>query len=161
MGPDDLSQAIAALDQLDAFDQEAALTAAMLAELRRNIGCVGQGLGMAGGTSLPTEQEQKGIGLSAAGGYQVPEEEPVTYQRTQAQSKTRNGPVVASWYFQGQSVKGQSLRPIEQVFAEAGQQASEAVESHRIPKKYEAAVKGYFSQMPAPKSDEGEPPSGP
>ena len=55
--------------------------------------------------------------------------------------------MVASWYFQGQNVKGQAQRALQQVATEAAQQAAEAVEDHRIPKKYEAAVKGYFGQL--------------
>lgn len=149
-GLGDLSQMIEALDQMDAFEQQGAMSAAMLAQLRQSIhamgqgGCYGQGLCQGTGTS---DQEQKGIGLGAAGAYNVPEDEPVTYQKTKAKSETEDGPMVASWYFQGQNVKGQAQRTLQQVATEAAQQAAEAVEDHRIPKKYEAAVKGYFGQL--------------
>ncbi len=150
-GGGDLSQMIEALDQMDAFAQQGAMSAAMLAQLRQSINAMGQymgqGQGMAMGMVTPSDMEQEGIGLGIASGFNVPEDEPVTYQKTQSQSKTQDGPVVASWYFQGQNVKGQAQRALQQVATEAAQQAAEAVEDHRIPKKYEAAVKGYFGQL--------------
>jgi len=155
----DISEAIAALDEMDGFSAQAALSAEALEALRQSIGQLGRGMGrnaFAGVGPAPTE-EQQGIGRGTASAYTVPSEEPVEYKKTRAPGKAEPGPVVASWYFQGPSVKGQALRPLEQVVQAAGAQAAEAVEAHRIPRKYERAVKAYFGQLEQQSGKEGDP----
>ncbi|MCP4455740.1 MAG: hypothetical protein GY809_30135, partial [Planctomycetes bacterium] len=68
-------------------------------------------------------------------------------KKTISKSQTQDGPVVASWYFQGEQIKGQATRSYSEVIQEAGAAASEAINDNTIPRKYDNAIKAYFGQM--------------
>ncbi len=77
----------------------------------------------------------------------VDEDGNTTFKKTVSKSKTGQGPVVASWYFQGEQIKGQAARDYSQAVQDAGAAAAEAINNSHIPKKYEKAVKSYFGQL--------------
>ncbi len=54
---------------------------------------------------------------------------------------------MASWYFQGEQIKGQATKTYSQVIQDAGASASEAINDNTIPRKYDNAIKAYFGQL--------------
>ncbi len=75
---------------------------------------------------------------------------------------TAEGPVIASTMVQGSQIKGESTAVFSQAVASAKTQASEAIETKRIPREYESAVQSYFGRLDkAAKEAEGDPESTP
>ena len=67
--------------------------------------------------------------------------------RKKVESPTKKGPVIASWYFKSDQVKGESSREFKQVVGSARDAAAEAINENQIPRKYEDAVKDYFGRL--------------
>jgi len=154
MGGEGLSDALAALDELADLNKQMVLSEAMLAEIERAIACLGEGMCQGLGAMRPYMDgysERMGPGSGGPGmGYgqvAVDEDGNTTFKKTVSKSKTGQGPVVASWYFQGEQIKGQAARDYSQAVQEAGAAAAEAINNSHIPKKYEKAVKSYFGQL--------------
>jgi len=57
--------------------------------------------------------------------------------------------VIASWYFQGEQVRGEARRKFKEVVAAGRDSAAEAVQENQIPRKYEQSVKEYFGHLDA------------
>ncbi len=64
-----------------------------------------------------------------------------------APSRSGDGPVVASWYFQDAQVKGEAQRAFVDVVQAGRASAAEALSENQIPRRYEDAVKTYFNQL--------------
>ncbi len=158
-GGGDLSDALAELDGLADLNKQLVLSEAMLAEIERAIACLGEGMCEGLGAMGPYQDgysNRQGPGSGGPGmGYgqvAVDEDGNTTLKKTVSKSKTGQGPVVASWYFQGEQLKGRSARDYTQAVQEAGAAAAEAINNSHIPKKYEKAVKSYFGQLEAKES---------
>lgn len=154
MGGEDLSDALAALDELADLNKQLVLSEAMLAEIERAIACLGEGMCEGLGRIGPyadgySERMGPGSGGPGSGFGQVAVDADgqTSFKKTVSKSKTGQGPVVASWYFQGEQIKGQAARDYSLAVQEAGAAAAEAINSSHIPKKYEKAVKSYFGQL--------------
>ncbi len=60
------------------------------------------------------------------------------------------GPAVASWFFKGEQLKGESQRDYQQVMQAARDNAAQAIKENEIPRKYEGPVKKYFGELESP-----------
>lgn len=60
---------------------------------------------------------------------------------------TSEGPVIASTMVQGSQIKGESTAVFSQAVQSAKTEASEAIETKRIPREYESAVQKYFGRL--------------
>lgn len=85
----------------------------------------------------------KGLGMS-------PEEQGAdfTIKKEHADVRTTSeGPVIASTMVQGSQIKGESTAAFSEAVQSATTEASEAIETKRIPREYESAVQSYFGRL--------------
>lgn len=151
---DELAEVMEQLDGLEAMKQQLMLSQATLAEINRAIACLGQGMckGIGGqGPFMEGLSEKFGPGTGGPGrGYgprSIDESGVTSTKKTRVKGKTEEGPVVASWYFKGTQIKGEARRDFSEVIQAGRDSASEAISESQIPRKYEEAVKKYFSQL--------------
>ncbi len=154
LGAGDLSEALAELDELADLQDQIQLSEAMLAEMERAIACLGEGMCEGLGGQGPFSEGNRNVRGSGSGGpgqgfgaVATAEDGETSTKKTISKSQTQDGPVVASWYFQGEQIKGQVTRSYSDVIQEAGVAASEAINDNTIPRKYDNAIKAYFGQM--------------
>lgn len=62
-------------------------------------------------------------------------------------STTGEGPVIASTLVYGSQVRGESTAAFSEVVGSAEAQAAEAIETKRVPREHEEAVKAYFGRL--------------
>lgn len=144
-----LSGVIGGLNQLEAFEQQLMLSEAALAEIANAVKCLG--MGMCTNGVLLSGMGKRGTG-GLGKGYGLNEKADsgeTTAKPTRAKGETGEGPVIASWYFKGEQVKGEAKLDFKQVVQTSKERASEAISDNRIPKRYEKAVKRYFDEMDA------------
>jgi hypothetical protein len=60
---------------------------------------------------------------------------------------TNEGPVIASTMVQGTQIRGESTATFSQAVDSASNQAAEAIETKRVPRKHESAVQQYFGRL--------------
>lgn len=60
---------------------------------------------------------------------------------------TGEGPVIASTLVYGSQIRGESTAAFSEVVKDAEAQAAEAIETKRVPREHEAAVKAYFGRL--------------
>ncbi|MDY7011553.1 MAG: hypothetical protein SVV80_12500, partial [Planctomycetota bacterium] len=153
---DELAELAEQLDALDAIQDDMSLTEASLAEIEAAIAllgecdCEGEGIGCKGPWSAGSAL-RRGSGTGGPGrGYGARDEDDAgktALQKTRVKNKPSKGPIIASWYFKGPQVKGESRRDFTEAVQAGKDQAAEAVSENRIPRKYEASVKKYFGQL--------------
>jgi len=152
LSADELAELAAQLDAMEALKMDLALTEAAADEIDRAILCLGKcdckgGMGpWAEGLALRSGPGTGGPGRGY-GPRTTGDEEETSTAKTRVKSKTKRGPIIASWYFKGPQIKGESRRELEGAVQAAKDRASEAVSEHRIPKKYETPVKTYFRTL--------------
>jgi len=148
LSPAELAELTDQLDSIEAMLQDAALTGASLEEIGKAIALLGAG--------QCEGQDQQGLILNvpnakgrgrAWGSRGTDPTGPAATTQTRAGGKTREGPVIASWYFKGPQVKGESRKQLSEVVQAAKDGAAEAVSENEIPRKYEEAVKKYFGDL--------------
>ena len=154
LGAGDLSEALAELDELADLRDQIQLSEAMLAEMERAIACLGEGMCQGLGAQGPFSEGNRNVRGPGSGGpgqgfgaVATAEDGETSTKKTIAKSQTGDGPVVASWYFQGEQIKGQATKTYSQVIQDAGASASEAINDNTIPRKYDNAIKAYFGQL--------------
>lgn len=86
--------------------------------------------------------------------------------KVKVKSKTGEGPIIGSTLVQGDQVRGESAKEFSQAVRAGEASAAEAIESKRVPRELEDAVKKYFGRLekegaPAAKSDTAAPPPAP
>lgn len=138
---DDLGDVIDQLNAIEAMQLQAVALRASLNEIGRCMGCLGQD--MCEGLS-PGGQ---GAGLNPASSYTRGEEIQGSTKTTRAMGKTDDGPIIASWYFKDAQAKGEARRGFSEVVQAGRARAAEAISENEIPRRYENAVKSYFSQL--------------
>jgi regulator of replication initiation timing len=154
LSADDLAQAAQQLDELEGLQQQIRLSEATLAEIDRAIACLGEGMCQGDGGQGPFaegDSRRSGSGSGGPGqgfGPRDSDTEGSTgTKKTQVKAETRQGPVVASWYFKGTQAKGETHRPFQEVLAASRDSAAEAIQDNQIPTKYQEAVKRYFGTL--------------
>jgi hypothetical protein len=138
---DDLSDVIDQLNAVESLQQQAIMLQASLNEISRCMGGLGQG--MCQGLSRGDDN----AGTSPAAGYARGEEIQGGTKTTRAMGKKDDGPIIASWYFKDTQVKGEARRGFSEVVQAGRASAAEAISENEIPRRYEDAVKEYFSQL--------------
>ena len=154
LSADELAAAMEQLDELEAIKQQLMLAQASLDEISRAIACLGKGMcdgpgmqgpfmeGLSQGTGPGTGGP--GIGYGPRGTTQTAE---TATQKTRVINKPGEGPAIASWYFKDSQTLNQAKRDFSEVIAAARDGAAEAISENQVPRKYEEAVKKYFSQL--------------
>lgn len=153
-GGDEFAAAMDALSQMDSFKEQAKLSAAAIAEIERAIACLGEGMcdGPGGyGAYSQGLSDKYGRGTGGPGkGMGVRESDDsgdTSTKSTSVKSNSTEGPVVASWYFKGEQIKGESRKEFSQVVRAGRDNAAEAMSENEIPKKYAESVKQYFGKL--------------
>lgn len=153
---DQLASALGLFDELDSEDQDLRLSEAALAEIDRAIACLGEGLceGLGGiGPFRPGTSNRQGPGSGGPGRgsglVNTDSEGEFSTKATRTKNQSGEGPVIASWYFQGEQIKGEARRKFKEVVAAGRDSAAEAVQENQIPRKYEQSVKEYFGHLDA------------
>jgi len=146
---DELSSAIGQLDAMESLRQQAIMLRASLDEIARYVEFLGDDMSWGlNASALPGELPNPyGIGVNKARSRAENEEFQTATKATRAQSETGSGPLVASWYFKDMQVKGEAQRDFVEVVQAGRASAAEAISENRIPRRYEQAVKEYFSQL--------------
>jgi hypothetical protein len=151
---DELAEVMEQLDELEAFKQQFMLTQASLAEIRRAIGCLGDGMCQGLGYQGPFMEgfaDSYGPGTGGPGmGYgprSIDDTGETATKKTRLQNKPGQGPVIASWYFKDIQVTGEAKRDFSEVIQSGRDSAAEAISENQIPRKYEDAIKKYFGEL--------------
>ena len=154
MSADELASAMQQFDDLDSEAKQCKLSEDALAEMDRAIACMGEGMCEGLGAKGPFRSGQSnryGAGSGGPGhGYGAVDsdtEGQTVTAKTRVKNKTQDGPVIASWYFKGDQLKGQARQKFKNVVMAGRDSAAEAIDEHQIPKKYEKSVKSYFGTL--------------
>ncbi|UCD50102.1 MAG: hypothetical protein JSW27_21555 [Phycisphaerales bacterium] len=137
---DDLSDVIDQLNAVELLQQQAVMLQASLNEISRCMGRLGQNL-------CEGLQRGDGAGTMPTEAYSLSEEIQGSTKTTRATGKTDAGPIIASWYFKDTQVRGEARRGFSEVVQAGRASAAEAISENQIPRRYEDAVKEYFSQL--------------
>ena len=152
--PEELERLIDALGELGELKWRIGVADASLEEIERAIALLGEGdcegngdeglflEGLALGRSRGTGGPGRG-----SGPRKTADPEDTAARKTGVKNKPKKGPIIASWYFKGQQIKGEAKREFSNVVKAAKDRAADAVSDKEIPRKYEAAVKKYFSDL--------------
>ncbi len=154
LSADELSDAIEQLDALESLQQQAMTMRASLDEISRCMGCLGEGMYEGLGGQGPWREgypNRMGRGTGGPGmgyGSRASDTEGQTGTKTtRTKNQSNDGPVIASWYFKDTQVKGQAQRTFSEVIQAGRESAAEAISENEIPRKYEDAVKQYFTGL--------------
>lgn len=144
-----LSDAAQQLSELEMLEQEMnQLESAMAAvqSARQDIGKGGRGNqpGDKPGDSPRGMGEQMGIGR---GGIAPTEQTSTAFKTERAKVQTTKGAIVGQFLVDGEQVRGQASKAIEDVVSAAERDASDLVYRDRIPRQYHKAVRNYFKTM--------------
>ena len=154
--PDGLGSLTDQLDGFESLSQQLMLMEFSLAEINNAIAGLGDGMqwmgqglyamGDGGGYG-------DGIGTMPGDAYLSDPLQQSATKKTRATSKVGEGPVIASWYFQGAQVKGEAQRDFTEVIQAARDSAAEAISENQIPRRYEDAIKSYFGRLEQPETE--------
>ena len=154
LGADELSDLAAQLTDMEAFEQQINLMRASLAEIENAMNCLGQGMCQGPGAKgpwRPGDSNRNGSGTGGPGKGFGPVDKDADGQTTTKATKLRNqdrqGQIVASWYFKGEQIKGESSKELDQMIQAAKDNAAEAISDNEIPRRYEESVKIYFGGL--------------
>ena len=153
-GGEQLSELMDQLNAMEAMSQQMQMMQASIDEICRAVGCLGEGM-CNGGCYKPWRaglSNKWGNGTGGPGKGQgfreTAESGKFSTKNTKVKNKQgRPGPVVASWYFKGEQVKGQARREYSAVVEAGRNSAAEAISENEIPRKYEETVKKYFGGL--------------
>jgi hypothetical protein len=154
-GGDQLSELMDQLNAMEAMSQQMQMAQASIDEISRAIGCLGKGMCQGGGCTKPwsagpSNKWGKGSGGpgKGQGARETADGGKFSTKNTKVTSKTEKpGPIVASWYFKGEQVKGNAQRDYSAVVEAGRDSAAEAISENQIPRKYEDTVKKYFGGL--------------
>ncbi len=151
----DVEMMSAELDSLDAAMKECA---GQLCKLGEGL-CKGQGEGplMAlamtkpwseGDSSKSRGAGQGGPGQGFGGGGNA-EEAATQSEKSKANVKQQDGPIIGSRLVEGEQIRGESVLEFSEAVEVATRSASDAIETMQIPREYQDAVKTYFGRLSA------------
>ncbi|MFH1719461.1 MAG: hypothetical protein ABIF19_19080, partial [Planctomycetota bacterium] len=151
---DELAAVMGQLDGLESLQRQLMLTQATLDQIGNAIACLGEGMceGIGGqGPFSEGTSNRYGSGTGGPGiGYGPRDSDDAgdtSTRKIRTENKPGEGPVIASWYFKGSQVKGESHRDFSEVVQAAREGAAEAISENEIPRKYEESIKKYFGQL--------------
>jgi len=151
---DELAAVMGQLDGLESLQQQLMLTQATLDQISNAIACLGEGMCEGIGMQGPFQEgvsNRYGSGTGGPGMGYGPragdETGDTSTRKIRTENKPGEGPVIASWYFKGSQVKGESQRDFSEVVQAAREGAAEAISENEIPRKYEESLKKYFGQL--------------
>jgi hypothetical protein len=109
---DGLSGLVDELDSLDALQQQALVLEASLAELSGLLEGLGEGIGQGSRWEIGEGGGYggKGIGLSTVPEHIITSDPLKANKMAKAPTRGQGGPVVASWYFRDEQIKGEAQR---------------------------------------------------
>ena len=149
-----LSELMNQLTAMEAMQMQMDMTQASIDEICRAIGCLGEGMCKGGGTSPwsagPSNKWGKGSGGPGKGqGFRATADggQFATKNTKVKNENAKPGPIVASWYFKGEQVKGDAQRAYSNVVEAGRDSAAEAISENVIPRKYEKTVMEYFGGL--------------
>lgn len=135
------------LSSLEAMKAERMSLQAALSMCQNGMGmCANPGMRPGDGTG----GRQAGIGSiqrEFGGGPDEPTIEFQTEMYKAENGQNRGGPVIASSLVYGTQVRGESTAAFSEAVRSAETEAAEAIESRRVPREHEAAVKAYFGRL--------------
>jgi uncharacterized protein YlxW (UPF0749 family) len=175
--PDEMADLVRELSDLDADQLKLAEIEAGLDEVAQAIALLGEGEGegdqpggKCGGGQSPWRE---GLALEQSQGTGGPgkgEEPRETGKDDGARVTAKTGvpntdtgaakPIIASWFFRGEQVKGQSAKDVQDAVRASRDRAADAITDNRIPHKYESSVKKYFDQIQQPDQPPENKPAG-
>lgn len=153
------------LGDMEAAASELAGAQAAMSEVQRQLAKMGSGLceggqcagfgegSQAGKTGQFGQGERytqgSGSGGPGRGNGQSPEDAPAdyTFEKTKPNVVTGDGPVIASTLVYGKQIRGESKAAFGEAASSAGAAAAEAIETRRVPKEHEDAVRHYFGRL--------------
>jgi hypothetical protein len=96
-----------------------------------------------------SSKEGQGSGGPGKGNGQSPDAVAADYQldRKKAKVTTGKGPIIGSRLVFGDQVRGESVAEFGEVVAAAEETAAEGIDTMRVPREMEAAVKNYFGSL--------------
>ena len=150
---EELAELAEQLDELEAMQLDLALTEASLEEIEGAISSLGEGDCKGGATGPWSEglalRQGSGTGGPGRGYGARPTEDggETSTKKTRVKNKPKAGPVIASSYFKGPQVKGESKRQLTNVVQAGKDRSAEAISENRIPRRYEESVKRYFGRL--------------
>jgi len=154
LGGDELSQLAAQLNDMEAFEQQMKMMQASLCEIENAISCLGQGMCQGPGCRGPWRSGQSNKSCNGSGGpgrgnalVDKDADGNTNTKATKVQNKSGEGQIVASWYFKGEQIKGQSSKELGEMVQAAKENAAESISDSEIPKRYEDSVKKYFNGL--------------
>jgi len=153
----DLALAAQQLDDMEGLQGQIRAGEATLAQIEGAIGHLGEGMGQQRGGQASRDQGLAD-GMQQAFGGPGTATGPHTRQggegladkateRSLVKGIDQQDAIVASWYFKGTQVTGQSRRSLQEILAAARDSAAEAIQDNEIPAKYQDAVKKYFGNL--------------
>ncbi len=150
----DLEMMNAEMDSLDAAMKECS---GQLCRLGEGL-CQGKGQGGMLGTMAMVkpwaagESDSRGSGQGGPGrgfgGEGHAEEAPTQTDKTKANVKQQNGPIIGTRLVYGDQVRGESVAEFSAAVEVAAKSATDAIETMQIPREYHDAVKKYFGTLP-------------
>ncbi len=159
MGPEgqqamqDLAQQ---LGEMEMLQQQMQSLQAALAECQGQMGQLG--MSMAQKNSNRPGGHKAGFGFAGQGANDAPDADPSQYEVSQAKTATENtgGPIIGSMVVYGAQVKGESRAAFASAAQASSQAASEAIDSMRVPREYQDAVRHYFGRLEAKAAEAAE-----
>jgi hypothetical protein len=96
-----------------------------------------------------SSSQGKGSGGPGKGDGASPEQQAADFkmEKKKANTKTGAGPIISTRLVQGDQVRGESTADFESAVETAKGEAAEALESNRVPREYQDAVKKYFGTL--------------
>ncbi len=162
----DASEALQSMaDQLNAMeslDQQIGELESMLSEMqdakndlsdgRNQCGkCQGQGQGCKscnGSGRKPGNSGNTGQKMGLGRGGRAPmEETAVRFKKERTPVHTGKGSIVSKMFVDGEQVRGDVSTEVAELVAASEREATDAIDKNRIPNKYRAAIKHYFSRI--------------
>ncbi|MFN9976611.1 MAG: hypothetical protein ACK58T_42595, partial [Phycisphaerae bacterium] len=109
--------------------------------------CKGKGNGM--WRQGDSANQGQGSGGPGKGDGASPEQQAADFkmEKKKANTKTGAGPIISTRLVQGDQVRGESTADFESAVETAKGEAAEALESNRVPREYQDAVKKYFGTL--------------
>ena len=152
---DALAELAEQLSELESLQQEIAMLEASLAEIGRAVASLGKGAGLEGMGGKRPWSEGLSLGESTGSGGPGKGRGPreteasgdIATESERVKNAAKAGPVIASWYFHGDQIKGEARQGLTNAVQTARDAAAEAINENRVPRKYESTVKRYFGEL--------------